>query len=79
MGEYEGVDFYNTDALLTDDERRLRDRVRDWVSSRVEPIVAEHFERATFPMHLIPEMAGLHAFGSSLQKETNTSGSRAEK
>jgi glutaryl-CoA dehydrogenase len=68
-GQYEGADFYQTDALLSEDERKIRDKVRNWVSSRVEPIMGEHFEKATFPMHLIPEMAGLHALGSSLPLE----------
>ncbi len=69
MGEYEGVDFYRTNALLSDDERKLRDQVRNWVSRRADPILGEHFEQAAFPMHLVPEMAGLHAFGSSLPEE----------
>jgi glutaryl-CoA dehydrogenase len=69
MSQFEGVDFYQTNALLSDDEGRIRDKVRDWVSSRVEPIMGVHFEKGTFPMHLIPEMAALHAFGSSLPDE----------
>jgi glutaryl-CoA dehydrogenase len=68
-GQYTGVDFYQTDALLADNERKVRDKVRNWVRGRVEPIMGEHFEKATFPMHLIPEMAGLHAFGSCLPEE----------
>jgi glutaryl-CoA dehydrogenase len=69
MGQFEGVDFYQTDALLSNDERRIRDQVREWVSGRVEPIMGEHFEKGTFPIHLVPEMAGMHAFGSGLPEE----------
>jgi glutaryl-CoA dehydrogenase len=69
MGQYKGVDFYKINDLLSDDERKIRDDVRNWISSRVEPIMGEHFEKAAFPVHLIPEMAGMHAFGSTLPEE----------
>ncbi len=69
MNQFRGVDFYQTDELLSDSERKVRDRVRDWVDQRVAPIMGEHFEKAVFPMNLIPEMAGLGAFGSTLPEE----------
>ena len=28
---YEALDFYDIDSLLTDEERMIRDVVRDWV------------------------------------------------
>ena len=69
MSKFQGVDFYQTDALLSDSERKVRDSVRTWVDSRVEPVMADCFEDAVFPMHLIPEMAGLGLLGSTLPKE----------
>jgi glutaryl-CoA dehydrogenase len=69
MGQYEGVDFYQTDALLSPDERKIRDNVRGWISGCVEPIMGEHFEKGTFPIHLIPDMAAMHALGSGLPEE----------
>ncbi len=69
MSQFHGVDFYQIDELLSDSERKVRDSVRDWVNKRVIPIMAEHFENATFPMDLIPEMAEIGAFGSTLPEE----------
>ena len=69
MDKYRGVDFYQIDELLSEPQRKVRDSVRDWVGRRVEPIIAEHFENATFPMQLIPEMADLGAFGPNLPRE----------
>jgi glutaryl-CoA dehydrogenase len=69
MSDFRGVDFYQTDRLLSDSERKIRAGVRAWVSNRAEPIMGTHFEEATFPMHLIPEMAGLGLFGSTLPEE----------
>ncbi len=60
------LDFYNIDALLTDEERLVRDTVRDFVRARVLPIIGEHFEAGTFPKELIAEIADLGLLGMHL-------------
>ncbi len=62
MNVFRGVDFYQTDDLLSDVERMVRNTVREWVSDKVIPVMDRHFEDGTFPMHLIPEMAELGVF-----------------
>lgn len=57
------LDFYQTDLLLTDEERSLRDRVRTFVDEECLPLMAEAFDQGTFPMALIPRLAGLNLFG----------------
>ncbi len=74
MSQFQGVDFYQIDELFSDSERKVRDSVRDWVDKRVAPIMGEHFENATFPTNLIPEMANLGAFGTTLPGEYGGAG-----
>jgi len=62
----EPVDFYRTDELLSDEERLVRSTVARFVDQRFLPIVAEHYERATFPMEIVPELARLGVFGMHL-------------
>jgi glutaryl-CoA dehydrogenase len=62
----ETVDFYRTDELLSEEERLVRSTVARFVDERFLPIVAEHYERATFPMELVPELARLGVFGMHL-------------
>jgi glutaryl-CoA dehydrogenase len=62
----ETVDFYRTDELLSDEERLVRFTVARFVDQRFLPIVAEHYERATFPMEIVPELARLGVFGMHL-------------
>ncbi|HWU37471.1 MAG TPA: acyl-CoA dehydrogenase family protein, partial [Candidatus Acidoferrum sp.] len=57
------MDFYQIDALLTEEEKNYRSRVSKFVDEECLPIMAEHFDQATFPMHLIPRMAGMGLFG----------------
>jgi glutaryl-CoA dehydrogenase len=61
------VDFYRTDDLLTEEERLVRSTVARFVDQRFLPIVAEHYERATFPLEVVPELARLGVFGMHLQ------------
>ena len=60
----EEVDYYRIDSLLTEDERKLRNAVREFVDLECMPIMAEYFDRGTFPMDLIPRMAQMELFGS---------------
>jgi len=61
------VDFYRTDDLLTEEERLVRSTVARFVDQRFLPIIADHYERATFPMEILPELARLGVFGMHLQ------------
>ncbi|HVS06425.1 MAG TPA: acyl-CoA dehydrogenase family protein [Candidatus Dormibacteraeota bacterium] len=60
------VDFYHTDDLLTEEERLVRSTVGRFVDQRFLPIIADHYERATFPMEILPELARLGVFGMHL-------------
>ena len=66
MGRFQGVDFLHFDDLLTDEERLVRDTVRQWVEDRVLPIIEEHYEAGEFPRHLISEMGALGVLGANL-------------
>jgi len=62
----QGVDFYLMDELLTDEERRIRDKVRDFCDREVIPIINDYWERAEFPFELIPKLAALNIAGGSI-------------
>jgi glutaryl-CoA dehydrogenase len=64
---YVAPDFYDVDSLLTEEERLIRDTVRDWVSRRVLPVISEHYLRGTFPDHLVPEMAEMGLLGAGIE------------
>src|SRR5215471_6891546 len=49
MPRFTGVDFYEIDSLLQEDEIQIRDHVRDWVEERYLPLVEDAYEKAHFP------------------------------
>ena len=66
MSRFPGVDFIEFDALLTDEERMVRDTVRAFVDDRVKPIIEECHREARTPLELVPEMGSLNLFGASI-------------
>src|SRR5579862_4675034 len=61
------LDYLAIDALLSDEERAIRDTVRQFVTEKVKPYVGEWFERGELPLELIPELASLGLFGMHLE------------
>src|ERR1700704_6389428 len=60
-------DFLAIDALLDDEERAIRDTVRQWVRERVVPDVGKWFEQGILPRELVKEVARLGLFGMHLE------------
>jgi len=69
------TDFLLVDQMLAPEERLVRDTVRDFVDSEVLPVIADHFEQGTFPMHLIPVLGELGILGSTLPETYGCAGS----
>lgn len=71
---FQGVDFLNLDDELKPEERMIRDEVRRWVEKKVLPIIVPHYEAGTFPMELIPRMAGMGLLGANLDPKYGCAG-----
>jgi glutaryl-CoA dehydrogenase len=71
---YKGVDYFNLDALLSEEEKMVRESMRDFVNSEVLPIIEHHNQAMTFPKELIPKMAELGMFGPTLPEQYGVMG-----
>ncbi|HET9030163.1 MAG TPA: acyl-CoA dehydrogenase family protein, partial [Candidatus Aquilonibacter sp.] len=63
----DAVDFLGIDALLSDEERLIRDTVRSFVRDRVAPNIGEWFETGYLPRELGLELGRLGLLGMHLQ------------
>src|SRR3989449_2237631 len=72
--KFQGVDFYDVDGLLSEEERAVRDTVRAWVDDNVIPIIGEHYVEGKFPKPLVPQMAELGLFGANLPEQYGCAG-----
>lgn len=59
-------DYLAIDALLDDEERAIRDTVRQWVRERILPEIGEWFEQGILPRELAQEVGQLGLFGMHL-------------
>lgn len=66
---YTHPDYYNMDDLLTDEQKLVREAARAWVKKEVSPIIDEHYEKATFPKHLIKGLGEIGAFGPYIPEQ----------
>ena len=66
MAVFAGVDFYQSDLLLTEDERAVRDALREWVDEQLLPVINRCYVERRFPKELIPQMAELDVFGANM-------------
>jgi glutaryl-CoA dehydrogenase len=61
------LDFLGLERLLSDEERAIRDAVRDFVGDRVLPDVGDWFERGEFPLDVAKGLADLGLLGMHLE------------
>jgi glutaryl-CoA dehydrogenase len=71
---FKGVDYYDMDSLLSEEERMVRDTVRAWVDDNLLPVIEKAYIGRTFPKELIPQMAELGIFGANLPEEYGCAG-----
>jgi glutaryl-CoA dehydrogenase len=64
---FQEVDFMDLDELLTDEEKGVRQGVRDFVDERVAPIIEDHYMAGTFPMEWVTQMGRLGYLGANLE------------
>jgi glutaryl-CoA dehydrogenase len=56
------------DSLLTEEERMVRDTVREFVDDQLMPIIEECHREARTPLELVPEMGRLNLFGATIDE-----------
>jgi glutaryl-CoA dehydrogenase len=66
MPPNEGADLLRIEDQLTEEERLVRDTVRDFAAERAAPHVADWFEAGTLPRELAPELGKLGMLGMHL-------------
>ncbi len=60
-------DLLDIDGLLSEDERALRDRVRGFVDTAIKPNISDWYDRAEFPLEIVPRMAELGLLGMHIK------------
>ena len=62
-----GTDYYLLDDFLTAEDRALRLKVRTFVDTDLLPVINDYWDRAEFPLELVPKLAALGIVGSTIE------------
>lgn len=54
------ADFYGFESLLSDPEQAKLQEVRDFLAKEVAPYASDWWNRADFPLHVLPKLAALN-------------------
>lgn len=67
-------DYYELDALLSEEHLLVRDAARSWVKKEVSPIINQYAQEARFPKQLVKGLAEIGAFGPYIPEEYGGAG-----
>jgi len=66
---FQSPDYFSLDELLTDEQKLIRETVRNYVKKEISPIIEDYAQRAEFPDQIVKQMGDLGCFGPTIPVE----------
>lgn len=67
--QFQHPDYFDLDALLSEEHKMVRDSVRNYVKKEISPIIEDYAQRAEFPEHIVKQLGELGCFGPTVPIE----------
>lgn len=62
-------DYYQLDDLLTEEQKHIREAVRNYVKKEISPIIEDYAQRSEFPQQIVKQLGDLGCFGPTIPVE----------
>jgi glutaryl-CoA dehydrogenase len=62
-------DYFNVDELLSEEQKHIREAVRNYVKKEISPIIEDYAQRAEFPQQIVKQLGDLGCFGPTIPAE----------
>jgi len=62
-------DYYQLDELLTEEQKLVRESVRNYVKKEISPIIEDYAQKAEFPVQIVQQLGELGCFGPTIPVE----------
>ena len=62
-------DYFQLDELLTEEQKLIRETVRNYVKKEISPIIEDYAQRAEFPQQIVKQLGELGCFGPTIPVE----------
>ena len=59
-------DYFNVDELLTEEQKHIREAIRNYVKKEISPIIEDYAQRAEFPQQIVKQLGDLGCFGPTV-------------
>jgi len=66
---FQSPDYFNVDELLTDEQKLIRESVRNYVKKEISPIIESYAQKAEFPQQIVKQLGELGCFGPTIPQE----------
>lgn len=66
---FQSPDYFLVDELLTEEQRLIRESVRNYVKKEISPIIEDYAQRAEFPQKIVKQLGDLGCFGPTIPIE----------
>ncbi len=63
---FSSPDYFNLDELLTEEQKLIRESVRNYVKKEISPIIEEYAQKAEFPQQIVKQLGDLGCFGPTI-------------
>jgi len=71
---FQAPDYYQLDELYTDEQKLIRDTVREYAKANISPIIEDFAQKSEYPKQLIPGLAEIGAFGPYIPEQYGGAG-----
>ena len=66
---FQSPDYFKVDELLTDEQKLIRESVRDYVKKEISSIIEDYAQKASFPEQIVKQLGDLGCFGPTIPQE----------
>src|ERR1051326_3758054 len=66
---FQSPDYFIVDELLTEEQKLIREAVRNYVKKEISPIIEDYAQRAEFPQQIVRQLGELGCFGPTIPQE----------
>ena len=66
---FQSPDYFLVDQLLTEEQKLIRESVRNYVKKEISPIIEDYAQRAEFPQQIVKQLGDLGCFGPTVPVE----------
>ncbi len=66
IDQFRSPDYFALDELFTEEQKLIRETVRNYVKKEISPIIEAYAQRAEFPQFIVPQLGALGCFGPTI-------------